>query len=80
MPARSSASTTLVSESITPRTLPSLASMRWMVGSDTPANPGELSLVDPEQRARSAHLCGGDHKKIPGLNHRIPIPDISIDA
>ena len=36
-PARSKASTTLVSVSITPRTVPSLASMRWMVGSETPA-------------------------------------------
>jgi len=37
MPSESSAPISFISESTLPRTTPSLASMRWMVGSDSPA-------------------------------------------
>ena len=40
---------------------PSLASMRWMVGSDSPDKLGKLALVDPEERARRAKLGAGNH-------------------
>ncbi len=61
MPAASSAPTSFISESTLPRMTPSLASMRWMVGSDSPESSGKLALVDPEERARRAKLGAGDH-------------------
>ena len=56
MPAAFSASTTLISVSMTPRTLPWLASIRWMVGSDTPAMPASVCWSMPRS-ARAARNC-----------------------
>ena len=39
-----------------PRTLPWLASMRWIVGTETPAQLGQGLLVDAEQRP-AARIC-----------------------
>ena len=61
MPACCSAPTSFISESTLPRTTPSLASMRWMVGSDRPASPASVALVDAEHGPGGTHLGGGDH-------------------
>ena len=53
MPAWFSASMTLVNVSTIPRTVPSLASMRWMVGSETPAD---------RRRFDSQQLFGSGHE------------------
>ena len=58
MPAASSAATSFISESTLPRMTPSLASMRWMVGSDKSGQLGQLALVDAEKRPRGPELCG----------------------
>src|ERR1700730_6323731 len=42
MPSASSAATSFISESTLPRITSSLASMRWMVGSERPANSASL--------------------------------------
>src|SRR5690606_30058965 len=55
-PASSSAATTLVSESTIPRTLPLLASIRWMVGSDTPDRRARVRWSIPSN-ARAARIC-----------------------
>ncbi len=60
-PARSSASTTLMRLSTRPRTLPSLASMRWIGGERNARQLGQRTLVDPEHGARGAHLGRGYH-------------------
>ena len=44
-----------------PRITPSLASMRWMVGSDRPDSSARAALVEAEQRPGGAHLGGRDH-------------------
>ena len=67
MPARSKASTTLVSVSMTPRTLPSLPSIRWMVGSETPDNSANWRWSMPS-RARAARICAAVIKLASGLN------------
>ena len=61
MPSAASASTSFISESTLPRTTPSLASMRWMVGSERPARCASLALVEAEQRPGGPQLRGGDH-------------------
>src|SRR6516165_758916 len=53
IPAASSAAITFVRLSITPRTVPLLASMRWMVGSDTP-DACESAFCSIPTRARAA--------------------------
>lgn len=47
---------TLVSESMTPRTSPSLASILWMVGSETPARSANVFWSIPSS-ARAARIC-----------------------
>src|SRR5271170_1086155 len=42
IPSASSAATSFISESTLPRTTPSLASMRWMVGNDSPADSASV--------------------------------------
>ena len=61
MPSASSAATSFISELTLPRITPSLASMRWMVGSDSPADFSELALIDAEDCSRGPQLAGGDH-------------------
>ena len=55
MPSASSAATSFISESTLPRITPSLASMRWMVGSDSPAASASLrwSMPRSAREARS---------------------------
>src|SRR6516162_9689704 len=53
IPAASSAAMTFVRLSITPRTVPLLASMRWIVGSDTP-DACESAFCSIPTRARAA--------------------------
>src|SRR6185437_3613339 len=63
-PAALSASITLVSVSTMPRTLPSLASMRWMVGRATPAIPARVFWSIPS-RARAARSCAAVIMAVP---------------
>jgi len=49
MPETSSACAILVSEPTTPRTSPLLASMRWMVGPDTPARAASVFWSMPRR-------------------------------
>src|SRR3546814_548696 len=56
MPAASKAATTFMRVSMTPRTVPSLASMRWMVGRETPANTASRRWSMPSS-ARPARIC-----------------------
>ena len=76
MPPAASASTSFISESTLPRTTPSQASMRWMVGSDKPERLRQLALVEAEQRPGCPHLRAGYHV----LNISIDTFDVSIDA
>src|SRR6266566_419453 len=55
-PAASRAAITLVRLSITPRTVPLLASMRWIVGSDTPDATARAFWSMPT-RTRAAFIC-----------------------
>ena len=50
------AATTFVSVSTTPRTLPLLASIRWIVGKETPARSASVCWSMP-RRARPARIC-----------------------
>lgn len=56
MPPPSSAATSFINESTLPRITPSLASMRWMVGSDRPDNSASLRWSMPSS-ARAARSC-----------------------
>ena len=56
MPPPSSAATSFINESTLPRITPSLASMRWMVGSDRPDNSASLRWSTPSS-ARAARSC-----------------------
>jgi hypothetical protein len=56
MPSASRAATSFISESTLPRITPSLASMRWMVGKDSPAASASLRWSMP-RRAREARSC-----------------------
>src|SRR5438034_10872562 len=55
-PADSRAAITLVRLSMTPRTVPLLASMRWIVGSDTPDAAARAFWSMPT-RTRAAFIC-----------------------
>ena len=46
-----------MSESTLPRITSSLASMRWIVGTERPGQLGELSLVDTQEGTRRPQLC-----------------------
>src|SRR3546814_9551813 len=54
-PATSIAAITLLSESMMPRTFQVLASMRWIVGSDTPASCARVRWSIP--KIGRAHVC-----------------------
>ena len=56
MPASCSAPTSFISESTLPRTTPSLASIRWMVGSDRPDSSASARWSIPSS-ARAARIC-----------------------
>src|SRR5579864_2262617 len=56
IPSASSADTSFIKESTLPRITPSLASMRWMVGSDRPDNSASLRWSMPSS-ARAARSC-----------------------
>src|SRR5690606_7815745 len=56
-PAPSSASTTFTSESTVPRTWPALASIRWIVGKDSPASCARARWSRPS-KALAARICG----------------------
>src|SRR5580704_13341669 len=56
MPPVSSAATSFINESTLPRITPSLASMRWMVGSDRSDNSASLRWSMPSS-ARAARSC-----------------------
>src|SRR5262249_2890779 len=55
-PAWANASTTLIRLSITPRTVPLLASILWIVGSDTPDRSANICWSRPRS-ARAARIC-----------------------
>jgi hypothetical protein len=55
-PESSKAAITFTNVPTTPRDLPSLASMRWMVGNDTPARSANTCWSIPS-RARAARIC-----------------------
>jgi hypothetical protein len=55
MPLADSASTSFISESTLPRTTPLLASMRWMVGSDSPQRCASSRWSRPSS-ARAARI------------------------
>ena len=59
MPAISSAETSFINESTLPRMTPSLASMRWMVGSDNPHRSASLRWSIPRS-AREARSCAAE--------------------
>jgi hypothetical protein len=50
-PAFSSADTSFMRESTLPRTTPSLASMRWIVGTEKVCQLSHLPLIDVQKRA-----------------------------
>src|SRR6516225_661907 len=56
MPLASSAATSFINESTLPRITPLLASMRWMVGYDRPADRASLRWSMPSS-ARAARSC-----------------------
>ena len=56
MPAASSAAISFISESTLPRMTPSLASMRWMVGTESPASSASCRWSMPSS-ARAARSC-----------------------
>src|SRR3546814_10153613 len=56
MPAASSAPTSFIRESTLPRTTPSLASMRWLVGSDRPARSASLRWSSEEHTSEPQSL------------------------
>jgi hypothetical protein len=41
--------------------LPSLASIRWIVGTEHPRKLGELPLIRAQEGPGGAHLGGGQH-------------------
>jgi hypothetical protein len=68
---------------MTPRTTPSLASMRWMVGSDTPERRASSRWSMPSS-ARGAHLRTGDQADRRGMKvihiHPVRTPPCNIDV
>ena len=50
-----------ISESTLPRMTPSLASIRWIVGTESPRSLGQTPLVEAGKGAGGAELCSSYH-------------------